>query len=467
MTEKNQRTIAAIATPKGTGGIAVVRISGDSAFEIGEKIFAPIGKKYGGFADIPANTAVFGDIAGIDQGVAVKFFAPHSYTGEHTLEISCHGGAYISNAVLSAAISAGASPAAAGEFTKTAYLNGKITLTGAEAVGRLICAANKTGARLARAQLGGGLSKKIGAISDRIKDIISETYVYIDYPGEDLGDLAPGEMLLKLYAIKNELEELKDTYSLGKIISEGIDCAIVGRPNSGKSTLLNMLSGDEVAIVHDTPGTTRDVVYSRINTGEFVLNLHDTAGIREASSGIEGLGIEKTFAKIEECELVIGVFDSSDFGGGDLGIVEILKSEKAKGKKIIPVLNKCDIAGNINFAGIDFGGEPLAISAKNNAAYDSKISAFDAFANYLEAIYKPGDYAIDSGEVLTEQRQYAEICAACENLGFAVASLEGGFTQDVAGLDLELAAKNLDRCDSRDISADIVDRIFKNFCVGK
>ena len=198
----NTNTIAAIATPRGTGGIAVIRISGTSAFEVGEKIFMIKNKKYKSFSDIPANTAVFGDIINcvghgepdvppriIDEGIIIKYKSPNSYTGEDTVEISCHGGIYITNAVLTAAINAGARLAQPGEFTKTAYINGKISLTGAEAVGRLIQAVNETGARVAHAQSKGGLSKKIYEISDKIKDIISEVYVFIDYPGEDLTDM--------------------------------------------------------------------------------------------------------------------------------------------------------------------------------------------------------------------------------------------------------------------------------------
>jgi tRNA modification GTPase len=449
------------------GGIAVIRVSGPSAFEIGEKVFKPKSKKYGSLANVPPNTAVFGDIGEIDFGLATKFFAPHSYTGENTLEISCHGGIYITRAVLSAVINAGARPALAGEFTKTAYLNGRLSLTGAEAVGRLICAVNQSGARLAAAQTRGGLSKKITAISEDIKDIISRIYVFIDYPGEDLSDVGPGDMIAKLSAIKKELENLKESYSFGKIISEGISCAIVGKPNSGKSTLLNMLSGEDVAIVHDTPGTTRDIVAVRVSTGEFVLNLHDTAGIRENYGEIEGLGIQKTYAKIEQCELVIGVFDAGGFGGDDLEILEILKREKSKGKKTIPVVNKCDLGVCANFGDIDLGAPPLFISAKNNTVPGSESTAFEAFANYLADIYKPQDYDLDSGEILTEERQYGEIEAALDNLNSAIAALSAGFSQDIAGLDLELAAGCLDRMDSKTVSGDIVDRIFKNFCVGK
>ena len=496
----NTDTIAAIATPRGTGGIAVIRISGGSAFKIAKQIFAHKNKKYKSFDDIPPNTTAFGDIIDtdndgwykiIDEVIIVKFKAPNSYTGEDTVEISCHGGIYIANAVLNAVIKAGARIAGPGEFTKTAYINGKISLTGAEAVGRLITAVNETGARLASAQSRGGLSKKISEISDKIKDIISEVYVFIDYPGEDLTDISPEVMLEKVILIKSELDNLKDTYGIGKIISDGLNCAIIGKPNSGKSTLLNMLSQNDIAIVHDTPGTTRDIVYSRINIGGFVLNLYDTAGIRTSDDEIENIGIKKAAKKIEECELIIGVFDineiNEDFGEDDLKILEILKREKNNGKKIIAILNKCDILTNekncrgelrspadvVQFWRThtvrpytdDF--KPLTISAKNNTVLNSDISAYDAFKNYIEDIYKLEDYNLDSGEILTEERQYFEICAACENLNSAITALENGFTQDVAGLDLELAVKNLDRCDSKSVSDDIVSRIFKNFCIGK
>ena len=479
--DSHTNTIAAISTPRGTGGIAVIRISGASAFDISTKIFRHKNKKYKSFSDIPPNTAVFGDIVGrgdpdapsgiIDEGIAVKFNAPNSYTGEDTVEISCHGGVYIANKVLTAAINAGARLAEPGEFTKTAYINGKISLTGAEAVGRLITAANETGARLASAQSKGGLSRKIYEISDNIKDIISEVYVFIDYPGEDLTDMTAEAMLEKLILIKDQLDYLKQTYNIGRIISDGINCAIIGKPNSGKSTLLNMLSKNDVAIVHDTPGTTRDIVSSKINAGGFVLNLFDTAGIRISDDDIENIGIEKAHAKINECDLIIGVFDISEsFNHDDYNILEILEREKSNGKKIIAVLNKCDIrkpppCGHP----LSKGGftNPLMISAKNNIVLDSDISAYDAFVNYLEDIYKLGGYDLDSGEILTEERQYFEICAACENINSAISALKNGFTQDMAGLDLELAVKNLDRCDSKSVSDDIVNRIFKNFCIGK
>jgi tRNA modification GTPase len=468
----NLHTIAAIATPRGAGGVAVIRISGGSAFEAGGKIFGSKNKKYKSFADIPPNTAVFGDISDagkiIDEGIAVKFKAPNSYTGEDTVEISCHGGVYIANAVLNAAVKAGARLAEPGEFTKTAYINGKISLTGAEAVGRLICALSETGARLASAQTKGGLSKKIRAISDNIKDIISEVYVFIDYPGEDLTDMTADVMLEKLIAVKHELESLRETYGIGRIISDGLNCAIIGKPNAGKSTLLNLLSQKDIAIVHDTPGTTRDIVYSRINIGGFVLNLYDTAGIRTSRDEIESIGIEKARAKISECELIIGVFDVNDMGDmgeDDHNILRILERERNNGKKTIAVLNKCDIGV---FHGTPGTPSPaLLISAKNNTVLNSDISAYDAFAGCLEDMYELGGYDLDSGEILTEERQYFEICAACGNLSSAITALQNGLTQDMAGLDLELAVKNLGRCDSKSVSEDIVDRIFRNFCIGK
>jgi tRNA modification GTPase len=292
--------------------------------------------------------------------------------------------------------------------------------------------------------------------------------------------MPPDIMLEKLLAVKNELEKLRESYSIGRIISDGLNCAIIGKPNAGKSTFLNMLSQNDIAIVHDTPGTTRDIVYSRVNIGGFALNLYDTAGIRASEDEIENIGIEKARAKIAECGLIIGVFDVNDTDACGGGILDILQSEKNSGKKTIAVLNKCDICRDEQCSSADmYRGEQfwraidnrpyttLKISAKNNTVFDSDISAYDAFGKCIEDIYGLDGYDLDSGEILTEERQYFEICAACDNLSSAISALENGLTQDIAGLDLELAVKNLERCDSKSVSEDIVDRIFRNFCIGK
>ena len=473
-------TIAAIATARGMAGIAVIRISGDRAFEICEKVFSPKNKKK--FADIQANQAVFGEICSdetdkknkkiIDEGIAVKFISPHSYTGEDTVELSCHGSIYIANAVLKSIIAAGARLARAGEFTKRAYLNGKISLTGAEAVGRLIEATNEIGARVALAQSRGGLSNAVIAISDQIKQILSEVYVYIDYPDEDLTDMPHELMTEKLGLIKNQLERLLNSYSAGKIITGGINTAIIGKPNTGKSTLLNMLSNRDVAIVHDTAGTTRDIVESRVNVGDFTLNLFDTAGIRTTSDEIENIGIGKAHDKITECGLIIGVFDSGNIiDADDLAIIKIMTEQKNLGKNIIALANKCDTQHAQYSTDLlnlleskDF--EPLAISAKENKAL-SAYSAYEEIKNRLDTLYNLNAYNLDAGEILTEERQYFEIFEALESINNAISVLRSGQTQDIAGLDLELAAASLDRCDSKSLSEDIVDRIFRNFCVGK
>ena len=464
------QTIAAIATARGTGGIAVIRISGERAFEIGSRLFYHRSKEFG---RIPANLAVFGGIlkngAVIDEGIFLKFYAPRSYTGEDTLEISCHGGVYIANSVLSAAIEAGARLAQPGEFTKRAYINSKITLTGAEAVGRLISAASEIGARVASAQAKGGLSRRIEHISNGIKKLISEIYVYIDYPGEDLQDISPEDMLASLSGISAGLRDLRDSYNnAGKIIADGINCAIIGKPNAGKSTLLNLLARYEAAIVHETPGTTRDIISARVNLGRFTLNLFDTAGIRESGQAceIENIGIKKTREKTAECDLIIGVLAADNINAGDKIILEILREQKNSGKKILLLLNKCDVCNDINTE-LLYGFDYEFISARENISVMPGVPALQVIENKLEGIYKLDLYNLDSGEILTEERQYFEICAAFENIKSAADALKNGFSQDIAGLDLELAAQNLDRCDSNAVSEDIVARIFKNFCVGK
>ena len=496
-------TIAAIATARGTGGIAVIRISGERAFDIGRAIFRVQNENYKNFDNIPANLAVFGEIlkngAVIDEGIITKFYAPRSYTGEDTVEISCHGGMYITNLVLSATIECGARLAQAGEFTKRAYLNGKISLTGAEAVGRLICAVNEIGAKIAHAQSKGGLSREIERIGDKLKQLLSEVYVYIDYPGEDLQDTSSEEMLAALVEINTTLENLRDSYhNAGKIIAEGINCAIIGKPNAGKSTLLNLLAREEAAIVHDTPGTTRDIINVRVNLGRFTLNLFDTAGLRDSSDEIESIGIAKARAKIEECDLIIGVFATDDINEDDNVIIEILRKQKDIGKKILTIVNKCDIqitdganctdctecrgrtparpadcqpnVGDISRDAqgrIPYNITPIVISARENISDKEGVSALQAIEACLEQMYDLDSYNLDSGEILTEERQYFEICAALENIKSAKSALMNGFSADIAGLDIELAVRNLDRCDSSAVSEDIVARIFKNFCVGK
>ena len=463
------QTIAAIATARGAGGIAVIRISGERAFEIGARLFYNKNKRFG---DIPANFAVFGDIlkngAAVDEGIFTKFYAPRSYTGEDILEISCHGGLYIADLVLNAALEAGAVHAKPGEFTQRAYINNKITLTGAEAVGRLISAVSETGARVASAQTKGGLSRKIESISDGIKKIISEVYVYIDYPGEDLQDISAQDMLVNLDIIVRSLENLRGSYNnAGKIIADGINCAIIGKPNTGKSTLLNLLSRDEVAIVHETPGTTRDIISSRVNLGRFTLNLFDTAGIRETDGEIENIGIARARAKIDECGLIIGVFAADNINKDDENILEIINKQKSNDKKIILLLNKCDICDINNIDLKNKLKDYIIISARENISGEAGFSALQAIESKLERIYNLDKYNLDSGEILTEERQYHEICEALASINSAVGALKNGFTPDIAGLDLELAARSLDRCDSRAVSEDIVARIFKNFCVGK
>ena len=306
-------TIAAIGTPHGKGGVALIRISGDEAFDVAERIFKPASEKrfalkqhgvsyYGSFCD---ENGIF------DDGLCLLFHGPHSFTGENVAELYCHGGILVTQKLLSAALKNGAVMASAGEFTRRAFLNGKITLTQAEAIGDIIDSKTEKHLSVASKQASGSLSRKLGEIYDELKLLTASVYAYIDYPDEDMTDVSVEEMRSRLIAVKKSLDKLVGSHTYGKAISEGIPTAIVGKPNTGKSSLLNALCGEERAIVTDIEGTTRDIVTETVRLGEILLRLSDTAGIRESLDTVEKIGIEKSKQAIENAELILAVFDLS------------------------------------------------------------------------------------------------------------------------------------------------------------
>ncbi len=461
-------TIAAISTPYGKGGIAVIRISGDEAIEIAGKVFRPASKK--SLAEIEGGRIVYGTIHApapdqtfgktIDDGMASVMRAPRSYTGEDTVEISCHGGILLTEQVLSAIISAGARPAEAGEFTKRAFVAGKLSLTEAEAVINLIDARSEEALKLARSHTEGRLTVKLNEFYESLKTLISTAYVYADYPDEDLTDLSVGEMKDALEKLASEMQALSDTYYVGHAISEGIATVIVGRPNTGKSSLLNRLLGRERAIVSNIAGTTRDTIEETVQVGKVTLRLTDTAGLRDSDDPIEQIGVERSYAALKEAELILAVFDvTAPLSEEDRNLLSKLKDAPVP---VIALLNKSDLASGI-VSTTDLGDTFHAIcpiSAETGEGIDQLKST-------IESLFTKGEIDYNTTAILANARQKGALDRAIQGVQAALDALKGGFTPDVAGMDLEEAMVALSEADGRAVSADIVDAIFHRFCVGK
>lgn len=450
-------TIAAIGTAHGKGGVALIRISGEDAFSVAEKIFKPASPNrfaqklhgvtyYGSFCD---DKGVF------DDGLCILFRAPHSFTGEDVAELYCHGGLLVTQKLLSAALKNGATMALAGEFTRRAFINGKITLTQAEAIGGIIDAKTEKYLSVSSKQASGSLSRALGNIYDELKFIAASVYAFIDYPDEDMTDIPVPEMQEKLIKIHNSLNRLAGTHTYGKAISEGIPTAIVGKPNTGKSSLLNLLCGEERAIVTDIAGTTRDIVTETVRLGDILLRLSDTAGIRQSEDTVEKIGIEKSKQAITSASLVLAVFDASrPLDTDDNALIDAIISA-GKGDNTLCIVNKTDISNavpELPFKNI------VAISAKNGDGTDELV-------NTVAKMFGAGNID-ESSEIVLNARQCAAISNAATAVGNAITALNG-FTQDIAGMDIELALSALAEADGRTVSEDIVNEIFSHFCVGK
>ncbi len=450
-------TIAAIGTPQGKGGVALIRISGEDAFSVAEKIFLPASPQrfsqrlhgvtyYGSFCDEGKT---------FDDGICILFSAPRSFTGENVAELYCHGGLLVTQKLLAAALKNGATMALAGEFTRRAFINGKISLTQAEAIGGIIDAKTEKHLSVSSKQANGSLSRALGRLYDELRVLAASVYAYIDYPDEDMTDVSVPEMRQRLTSVYSELERLAGTHTYGKAISEGIPTAIVGKPNAGKSSLLNLLCGEDRAIVTDIPGTTRDIVTETVHLGEMLLRLSDTAGIRESEDTVEKIGIEKSKTAIESAGLILAVFDSSrPLDEDDKTLINaILASGKAN--NTVCLLNKSDIGSGemeLPFENI------LNISAKTGEGVDS-------LAELVAKMFGAGNIS-ESDEIVINARQCAAVANAASAVKSAIEALDG-FTQDIAGMDVENALSALAEADGRQVSEDIVNEIFSRFCVGK
>ena len=452
------KTIAAVATPPGEGGIAVIRVSGDEALDIASKVFVPAGGR--DVSAMKGYTACYGELRDgetrFDDGVLLVYRAPHSYTGEDTAELSCHGGIYAAQRALRACFNAGAVPAQAGEFTKRALLNGKLSLTQAEAVADMISAQNEQFLLCCEAQREGALYRKIRDISGRLLELITLIQAWIDYPDE-MEDEFDGKLEAdRLRSIADDLDRLLESYSEGQMTRSGLPCAIVGRPNAGKSTLMNLLTGTERSIVTDIEGTTRDTVEETVMLGDLMLRLADCAGIRDTSDAVESIGIDRMLKKTNEAALVFAVFDSSrPLSDEDERLIKLLN-----GKRTVCVINKTDLEEKADTERLEKLFEyTVRISAKNG---DSLETLAEAAAKASGA----GRLDLNSGFIANE-RQRKCAAEAAESVSQALGALESGMTLDAVGVLCENALDRLYELSGEQVSENVVEQVFSRFCVGK
>ena len=458
-------TVAAISTPRGKGGVAMIRISGEDALEIAGKMFLP--KSGRSLTEYRSASAIYGDILSgraegeiIDDGIATVFRAPHSFTGENTVEICCHGGNLITQRVLEAVLLSGAKAAGPGEFTKRAFVNGRLDMSHVEAIGGLIEAETDAQIKLFSQGAASAMSRTVSDIRDKLTSMLSEIYAKIDYPEEDLSGIPRDEFPGRIYEILSTVERLEKTHKTGYAVANGIRCVICGRANAGKSTLYNALLGYEAAIVTDIEGTTRDVLEHTVPLGTLTLRLFDTAGLRtDATDKVELIGIERTKNAIDSAELILAVFDSSSpMNGEDIALVDRLKGGDTP---CIAVLTKSDISTDRFDEAFIRGAFDHVVSV------DAKTGRIDELRALAEKLFIDDSINIGNDAVIVSSRQAAAIEGALENLRMAYSASEDGFFEDVCAMYVEGALSAISEMDGREISKDIVDGIFSKFCVGK
>ena len=451
-------TVAAISTGRAPGGIGVVRISGENAISIADKVFSSFnGKK---ICEIPGYSALYGkatdENGSIDNVVALLFRAPKSYTGEDVVEISCHGGLFVTDKVLKAVLDAGAIPAEAGEFTKRAFLNGKMDLTSAESVMNIISAQGEQAEKIALGVLEGRLFKEIKKINDKLVYDLALLSAWVDYPYEEIEDLSENNLKEHIDESIEKLEKLINDFSMGQIIMEGVDTAIVGCPNVGKSTLMNLLSGTEKSIVTDIAGTTRDIVEDTVNVGGITLRLADTAGVRETEDVVESIGVDRAVKRLQNAELVLAVFDASrPLTDEDRKLFDL-----CKGKKAIGIVNKTDLDKNHLNGEIEKNfSQTIFISAKTGAGKAELTKA-------VETLLGTADFDTSATAIVNERQK--DCCKkALDALRDADNALMLGLTMDAVTVCLDSAIENLMILTGEKATELVVNEIFAQFCVGK
>ncbi len=453
-------TVCAISTPYGTGGISIIRISGSEAVEIADKVFrATSGKK---LSSVPSHTIHHGHIVSsegrvIDEVLVSVMLSPKTYTGEDVCEINCHGGLVVTKLILEEVMKAGAKPAAPGEFTKRAFLNGKLDLSRAEAVIDLINSKTNLEQEISVNNLGGALSDKINDVRQRLIALCANIQVLIDYPDEGLEDFSDDEFLEELKSISSQLEKLVDSSRVGLLIRSGIPAAIVGKPNVGKSSLLNLLSGTDKAIVTDIEGTTRDAIEEYVNIGSITLRLADTAGIRQTEDTVEAIGVKRSLEYIESSDLIIFVADAQS--GLDERDFEIIRAIGTK--KCIALINKSDAGGLISKEDLKkHFDRVIDFSVKE----ETGVSELE---ESIKAMFEMGDISSDGSQIITSARHRDALSKAGDSIKSAIDTVESGIPADTTFIDIEEAISALGEITGLTVSEEIVDRIFHSFCIGK
>ena len=453
-------TIAAISTAPGNAGIGIIRLSGDDCFKILQKIFKPKNK-----GEIKGYTIKYGNIVKnendeiIDEVLVSYFVAPKSYTKENMCEINSHGGIVVENQILEECLKNGAVLAEPGEFTKRAFMNGRIDLSQAEAVIDIINSKTEKEMMVAQRHLEGRLSKKIKDIQGEILNLMADIEASIDYPEYDIEETTNKKINDTLNSVEEKLLKLKNSFENGKILKEGIKTAIIGKPNVGKSSLLNLILGENRAIVSDIEGTTRDTIEEYINIKGIPLKIVDTAGIRKTNDEVEKIGVERSINNISDAELIIALFDDSrTFDDQDQKILDLIE-----GKKTIILINKIDLGKNLIKE-----NEKLK-KFKNNIIEFSTINetGLDKLYNKIEELFKLNELDCENTEIITNNRHKQQILYALEDVAKGRESLETHMPVDITAICLKDILEKLAEITGENVSEDIINEIFKKFCLGK
>ena len=462
MIQYDEGTIVALSTPVGTGGVAVIRMSGPQAMEIADRVFvSAFGKK---ICKAKSHKALYGWIVEpsgekIDEVLALVMRGPRTFTGEDTVEINCHGGMYICNRIIEALIAAGAQMAQPGEFSKRAFLNGRMDLTKAEAVMDMISAQTSYSLKAAVNQLGGNLADKIDQLRSKLIDTIVAMEVNIDYPEYDVPEISDIEVQENCALVQDEVRKLLSTAESGRMLRQGVKVAIVGKPNVGKSSLLNMLLREQRAIVTAIPGTTRDVLEETLDLGGIPIRIMDTAGIRETEDVVEKIGVERAFASIEESDLVLFVLDATR----EIEPEERELLQRVRDRQYLVVLNKTDAGWQTqesvlaDLPGVD-GERFIEISAKEQ-------QGMEPLTEQIKRLFFGGDILVSDRPMVSNMRQKQALMRADEALTRVVDNF--GFEQDLLLIDIRQACDFLGEVSGRSTQEDVIGEIFSRFCLGK